>query len=360
MSLFLNFWFADSNSCSNRRCGHYASRYSSFPSSALVFLVALTSALTPCIPLQQFSQYLPPTWSKLSLSSHIVLAPVIVVAMPHTSHRKRKATQTKRQEIIDEDGWTRITSYARPSTTPTMTEYPLRPSDGAHHAPRDFPPSSVAPMPPQEGSTLDILRARFLKIQARWLDTTLCKNLEETLTHRILPTSPQISSSVLFGTGSFCGDAVHWVDRHESAYFQLAAFFTLADVIREVQGNAVMMYAQEPYYNELDKALLKSLEVVVVDEGKGFEILDDKAFAYSPAAERKVELRILERNPLVWLHRGFDHHDRDDEEEGNKAGKQLAWTFQQSHSHEQLPGLDVKNFPFHSSVLWFLSPEDSP
>jgi hypothetical protein len=274
--------------------------------------------------------------------------------MPHTSHRKKKGTQKRRQEILDEDGWTRVTSTAR---SPLLTS--AAQADGIHD-PRSAKgslllPHIVAPMPPAQGSTRESMLARYRKIEERWQETNLCKTLEHTLIHQILTGGQRISSCAVFGTGSFSGDALHWFDRHESAYFQLAAFKTVVGLVTQVQGAAVSAYAQEPQYNELDVALLESLDISTLESPHGFKLLHEQSFAYSPAAEPTVEAQILERNPQIWLHRSFGQLDRDDE--SNIVGK-TAETFQKNHSHEQLPALDIKHFPFHGSVIWWRIEDD--
>jgi hypothetical protein len=268
--------------------------------------------------------------------------------MPHTSHKKKKGAQNKRQEVLDENGWTQITTTARISGnaakvtqngTDKITEPP------PHHDLLTL----VKPMPPAQGTTLESMHAQFGKVEARWKDTELCKTLERVLTSKILPEVAErnITAGIVFGTGSFCGDAVHWIDRHQSAYFQLAAFKSVLDAVEKVQGEAVAAYAQEPHYNELDTTFLASLNITKVDHPRGFELLDVASFAYSPAAEPEVEAQIIDRDPQVWLHRSLTGTS--------------STLFAESYEHAQLPpALDLKNFPFHGSVIWWKRPGRTP
>ncbi|KIX94992.1 uncharacterized protein Z520_09302 [Fonsecaea multimorphosa CBS 102226] len=278
--------------------------------------------------------------------------------MPHTS-RKKKGHHSKRREIVDNDGWTRITSSSSTPLTieldPTKSE-PEQVPKGSTCAPSlamDLP-VLPPPMPAAKGSTLETMRAQFARIEARWRETDLCKKLEEMLRYKILTGGCNISYCAVFGTGSFCGDAVHWIDRHESAYFQLAAFQTVVKSIERMQGHVLQVYAQEPYYNELDALFLAGFNITKVDHPKGFELLDRDSFAYSPAAEAEVERQIISRAPQIWLHRSIDHSLEGDKSTSSETRDQ----FKMSHEHAVLPELDLKNFPFHGSVLWWRRNDD--
>ncbi len=206
------------------------------------------------------------------------------------------------------------------------------------------------PMLPATGSSLESMTTHFRKVNEIWLETELCKKLEDLLAETILSAVSTITNCVVFGTGSFCGDAVHWIDRHEVAYFQLAAFKTVVDTIERVQGRPVPAYAQEPHYNDLDAALLASLNVTQVDDPRGFELLDEHSFAYSPFAETTVKSLILARTPRIWLYRNFDPW-LEEWSEDETAGK--VNQFRDTWEHANLPHVDLKYLPFHETVIWW-------
>ncbi|OAP65661.1 hypothetical protein AYL99_01633 [Fonsecaea erecta] len=282
--------------------------------------------------------------------------------MPHTS-RKKKNIHSKRREIVDDDGWTRVTSNS--STPPTVElrnqtkgEWEQIPNGSAGvHTLVGGLRSLSSPMPPVKGSTLETMRAQFARIEERWLKTDLCRRLEQILRDRILTRGCRISNCAVFGTGSFCGDAVHWIDRHESAYFQLAAFRTVVQSIERMQGPVLQAYAQEPYYNDLDTCFLTSLNITKVDHPRGFEVLDGNSFAYSPAAEPEVESQITPRAPRIWLHRSFDYSGEGEKE--SDASSHTKALYQRSHEHAVLPESDLKNLPFHGSVIWWRKTDDT-
>ncbi|EXJ62281.1 hypothetical protein A1O7_02714 [Cladophialophora yegresii CBS 114405] len=281
--------------------------------------------------------------------------------MPPTSHRRKKHIPNKRTEILDDDGWTRITSTTtstgrRPSTTTTPND--LGSSSAAGHPPPSLSGSLPArdPMPARPGSSLSSMLAQFRGIESRWQATELCKTLVHVLEKEILTGDGRnidpISTCVMLGSGSFCGDAAHWIDRHDSAYFQLAAFRTVVHTVERVSGQRVCAYAQEPKYNDLDGELLDALNVTLVDHPRGFHLLDEHSVAYSPAAEREVEAAVIARKPRVWLHRSLDYLLQEEEEQGSQT-RSAAVQFAANHEHMKLPALDVKNFPFHGSVIWW-------
>ncbi|EXJ56238.1 uncharacterized protein A1O5_12694 [Cladophialophora psammophila CBS 110553] len=275
--------------------------------------------------------------------------------MPHTS-RKKKSLHSKRREILDDDGWTRITSgFSAPPTIQTPPTDSESEQDSNWTAGGDAtielsPPISL-PMSAAKGSTLETMRAQFAGLEARWQETNLCKMLEQTVTDKILTGKCKVSNCAVFGTGSFCGDAVHWIDRHESAYFQLAAFRTVVKAMERMQAHPLQAYAQEPYYNDLDSLFLASLNITKVDHPKAFELLDRNSFVYSPAAEQEIESQIMSRGPRIWLHRSFDHSLLGGQEA--KASFEAKTKFKQDHEHAEMPELALKNFPFHGSVMWW-------
>ncbi|KAJ9603964.1 hypothetical protein H2200_011486 [Cladophialophora chaetospira] len=277
-------------------------------------------------------------------------------AMPHTSHRNKKGKQNKRQEILDGDGWTRISSTGRLYKT---TSDPI--TNGVVHGLGEVTDTFMNRLPPirpmlaAKGSSLESMRAQYSKVEAIWLETELCRKLKQTLVERALTGADKISTCVLLGSGSFCGDAIHWMNRHEVAYFQLAALKTAVNTIETEQGRPVSAYAQEPYYNELDAELLASLDVTKVDHPRGFELLDECSFAYSPAAEIRIEQMVLARMPQIWLHRQFNPWLRPDTE----PSSELQDPFIKTHDYSDLPHAALRGFPFQNSVIWWKKHDDA-
>ncbi|KAI1622418.1 hypothetical protein EDD37DRAFT_473561 [Exophiala viscosa] len=290
--------------------------------------------------------------------------------MPHTSHKKRGLPK-KRQEVLDDEGWTRVTS----SHTTPRAPVPSTSADGSEIVftwTFDGPQvtktcgSAIRPMKPLPGTTLQSMQTQYTRIATRWLESEMYHSLKDILTRRIL-TSEKMTKCVLFGSGSLCGDELHWLDRHESAYYQLAAFKSVVDIIKQAQGERPRCYAQEPYYNTLDTDLLATLEITAVTHPQGFELLDTGSFAYSPAAELEVEYQIMSLSPRIWLHRSLDHLHTKSPSASDKFTKEesdlnlrMTEDFTTHHEHARLPDLPLKNFPFHGSVIWWPAEQQDP
>lgn len=202
------------------------------------------------------------------------------------------------------------------------------------------------------------MQEQYNKISTKWLESEMYQTLKDILTRRVLTEDNKITNCVIFGSGSLCGDAIQWLDRHESAYYQIAAFKGVIDIIEQVQGHRPRSYAQEPYYNDLDADLLAALGITAVTHPEGFKLLDSNSFAYSPAAELEVECQIMSLNPRIWLHRSLDHlqtaaaAEQATQEDSDLIVK-MTDHFKSHHESARLPDLPLKNFPFHGSVIWW-------
>ncbi|KIW20613.1 hypothetical protein PV08_01188 [Exophiala spinifera] len=219
-----------------------------------------------------------------------------------------------------------------------------------------------------------------------------------------------VNTCILFGSGSLSGDAVHWIDRRDSALYQVSAFLAAVDVITGLQGGVrPTCLAQEPGYNTVDVDVLKSLGVSVVVHPEAFEALaggngmtatktttttttkekndtsnpggadvenpsgadttagnSNNVMVYSPAAEMEVEYQILSSRPRIWLHRSLDHllltptgGDGNNGRGGfftpgeREVNSRLTLDFKRGHESTKLPEVEVRNFPFHDSVIWW-------
>jgi hypothetical protein len=281
--------------------------------------------------------------------------------MPHTSH-KRKGLPRKRQEVQDDEGWTRITSSntaPRASASNANTTGSEIVFTWCFNGKQVTKASGAAlrPMKPLRGTTVQSMQEQYDKISTKWLESEMHHSLQDILTRRVLTEDNKITNCVIFGSGSLCGDAIHWLDRHESAYYQIAAFKSAVDTIEQVQGYRPQSYAQEPYYNDLDADLLAALGITAVTHPEGFKLLDSNSFAYSPAAELEVEYQIMSLDPRIWLHRSLDHlHTAAAEQVAQEYSDlvlKMTEHFKSHHESARLPDLPLKNFPFHGSVIWW-------
>ena len=144
--------------------------------------------------------------------------------MPHTSHKK-KATPRKRQNVVDQDGWTRVTS--KPPILPHQysSEVDMRPLT------KEEVKDKWKPLAPAPDASLEELRGKYLTIEKAWKRTGSYKLLTKLLRAKLNQWGYHIDKCVLFGSGSFSGLREGWIDRSHVALFQLAVFISIVDFI---------------------------------------------------------------------------------------------------------------------------------
>jgi len=61
------------------------------------------------------------------------------------------------------------------------------------------------------------------------------------------------------------------------------------------------VYAQDPVFNTLDRQLLASLGIRVVQDPDAFALVDRQTFLYSPGAERSHLMKMLPSSPALFF-----------------------------------------------------------
>lgn len=157
--------------------------------------------------------------------------------MPHTSHKK-KSVRTKRQEVVGDDGWTRITSKKSPTMAGALPPsdktrddetYTVKTSGGETIT---FHSASVQEAP--KGLTESAILDRYTEIEKRWKGSESWKFVENTLQKRVISSNTRVDACVLFGSGTFTGLGQGWINRNHVAMYQLAAFKAVVDLIGEL------------------------------------------------------------------------------------------------------------------------------
>lgn len=277
--------------------------------------------------------------------------------MPHTS-RKRKSIPQKRKETVDEDGWTRIASHHDPQ------KYGTRPSDQTR-----IDPHRVA-----DGMTTEKLSERYDLIEKKWRASESCKRLIRAIGEAMQVNTLQVNSCLCFGTGSMSGLRHDWIQRHDVALYQIAAFKTAVDTIGNAQSRRPVAYAQEPAYNLLDESFLFSLQVVKVDSPSGWDLIDSSSFCYCPGAEQYVSIMAIKNDPgfymagpLPWLREKqvedadvLPSHSGEDWTPHMKGERlQMIDKFMDEHDVCTLPDLDAADYPFYDQVLYWRKSYDA-
>jgi hypothetical protein len=293
--------------------------------------------------------------------------------MPHTSRKKRSA-HAKRQEVVDEDGWTRVVTTAKKRDIDTLTAGYSR--EGYNGWPTEA----------SKDMTIGLLTSRFNARKQRWLlsasHAALCAALKRQLAPLVQNFSGEpcaaesqhssrfVSRTFLLGSGSFSSLHFGSTSRQYVSIFQLAVLVSLTEAIEAAQGEGlkVKMYAQEPMYNTLDKEFLKSLGIDFKPVSEGWAVLDqsDKdghVFVYAPGAEREVAVKVFAASPAFYLgndprlysegyawtrDRAADKHHRE-----LSSAISAVQKFVDSHESIRLPDFNLPNYPFHEQDLYY-------
>ena len=281
--------------------------------------------------------------------------------MPHSTRRKKRIEHSKRQEIADDDGWTRVVK-----TTPS-NRHSLTSDD--RHGRHDHDKSSNTQQPPlhlnltptqvPSDATLSSLQHRFTRLQSQWRASPSYAALATALKRQ---ETSSITTHLLLGSGTFCGYRSGWIGRHDVALLQVAVFVSILDLSTGKEGKGgPKAYAQEPLYNELDKEFLGTLGVEVLVDPKGFEVVEERTFVYAPGAEREIVRRVLKGKPECVLGSDLRLYLDDSSREGVEAEDAAAATgrmFMGEHDSVRLPDFDMANEPFREQYLYYPKPKE--
>ncbi|KAH8701733.1 hypothetical protein BGW36DRAFT_371434 [Talaromyces proteolyticus] len=261
--------------------------------------------------------------------------------MPHTSRRHRKPAPNhgKRIQITDDDGWVHVVNSAQTTTRPKKQPSRYITTDGSSddHTTSPFSSSSnpnassshqdkILPAEAPPRLTLSALRLKFDADLAAWQSSGTWQLLKESLV-RILSTvlnspngdSSKITNVVCIGLGSPSGLRDGWVDRRDVASFQLAALVSLIELLNEQQFLSSLyqekkeeldmkFVAQDPIFNTLDKQLLSSLGISVVNSPDGFTAVSANTLLFAPGAEKRHLEMLLPMDPVLVFGGPLEEH----------------------------------------------------
>ncbi|KAL3410181.1 SRR1-domain-containing protein [Aspergillus fumigatus] len=209
--------------------------------------------------------------------------------MPHT-RRPRKSDsriqQQKRLQVTDAEGWTHV-------TTNKNVRRALRPNQSADGGQSTTPLLMPAEAPSQ--LSLGDLQTQFNGYRERWEGSETWRVMADTLRRRFegtssisdpVPHATELENIVCIGLGSPSGFLRGgWVDRRSVSLYQLAALVGVMELINKYCPS-ITAYAQDPVFNQLDRLLLNSLGITVLEHPEGFAKVSSRSFLYCPGAER--------------------------------------------------------------------------
>jgi len=141
--------------------------------------------------------------------------------MPHTSRRKRN-TPTKRVEVTDDNGWTRVTTTNQERRRPTAIENSAILLQAQECGWKTTP---------EKGATVEKLKQDYKRVQTQWIESDSCKALVALMQDKVLPEDAEWDRCLIFGSGSFCGLRQGWILRKHTSMCQLAVLQTLQSTI---------------------------------------------------------------------------------------------------------------------------------
>ena len=150
--------------------------------------------------------------------------------MPHSSRAKKKLW-SKRQEILDPNGWTHVVK-----TAPKNISQDLKLGLSLLRNKPDIDGATCSPTEVPDGLTVEMAREKYASYLARWNNTRYCQDLQRDFKNIILPVNHlEITQCICLGLGSFFAKS-HFFSLFEGAavresFSQLLALVTMLDVL---------------------------------------------------------------------------------------------------------------------------------
>ncbi|KAI9045322.1 SRR1 family protein [Aspergillus affinis] len=202
--------------------------------------------------------------------------------MPHTSRKKPPHHQHKRLQVTDTSGWTHV------STSGKTARQVLRTT--THQQDDPTQPGSFVPAEAPSKLTAEDLRRQFEGYRQRWESSDACKVSEWVSERRV-------------GGSEKCVDvSACWVDERgglDECVLPPLPTPPLATISKGwvILPNVHMRANMDPVFNELDKSLLASLDITVLEHPHAFEKVTPATFLYCPGAEQAHLSQLLALNP---------------------------------------------------------------
>ncbi|PYI19501.1 hypothetical protein BO99DRAFT_402694 [Aspergillus violaceofuscus CBS 115571] len=271
--------------------------------------------------------------------------------MPHTSRKKKPSstTATKRTTITDATGWTHVTTTGNAHRAHRQQP---RPQNNAQQ-----PQEELQPAEAPKSLTLASLLTQYRAHRTKWAASTTATTLTATVRREFylgeqerepsaqqepaqqnqeqepparteqrpqpedqdpkpeqappsFTTTPtptrkpesqtRITNIICIGLGSPSGFLRGgWVDRRSVSLYQLNALMSVVECLSaDHPTTPLQIYAQDPVFNALDRQLLTSLGITVVEHPAGFERVNPNSLLFCPGAEKAHLEVLLARNPV--------------------------------------------------------------
>ncbi|KAL8717800.1 MAG: hypothetical protein Q9225_004997 [Loekoesia sp. 1 TL-2023] len=202
------------------------------------------------------------------------------------TRKKKPPPHPKRQEITDSEGWTHIRrSHKKTYLNNSFTS-----------------PKTLLPAEIPKGQTLLDLHASHAHYRKQWLSSPYHQTLQ-TLLQNDLPTSRRFQNTIdrciVLGLGSLSNG-------RRSSWWELVFLQTILDFLSLPSSSPIIsknpppdkqftIYIQDPVFNDLDSAFLKSLGYTVLSDPEAFDHITQSTFLFAPHLEVDVFVKALGR-----------------------------------------------------------------
>lgn len=197
------------------------------------------------------------------------------------TRRKKRPQQPKRIQITDSEGWTHISRSGKKVSInhASTTQQKLVPSE--------------AP----EGQTLLDLQDSHAYYRDQWLSSSCHEALQKLLQTDLpiaLHSRKCVDRCIILGLGSLSNG-------RRSSWWELVFFETVVDIlfssssaqVDKKHDDELQIYVQDPVFNELDTAFLKSLGYAVLSSPEGFKHVTPSTFLFAPHLEMPLYMEAL-------------------------------------------------------------------
>ncbi|KAL8843322.1 MAG: hypothetical protein Q9170_000180 [Blastenia crenularia] len=209
--------------------------------------------------------------------------------------RRKKPPRPKRRHITDSEGWTHI-------TTSNKTSY----LNNAVSSQRKILPAEAP-----NGQTLNDLQNSYIHYREQWRSSSCHQSTQHLLDNTVsasLRFRESMDRCVVLGLGSLSNG-------RRSSWWELVFLETVLDCLsppplseverKKPQDKQFKLYVQDPVFNDMDKAFLKSLGYTVLPDPEAFEWITPSTLLFAPHLEVDLYTRALDKakpRPAVRKH----------------------------------------------------------
>lgn len=152
--------------------------------------------------------------------------------------------------------------------------------------------------------SVDDIKANHAKVASKWHTsecyTKLCHVIKtNAMSHT------KITRAVCLGLGAFDPEDGSWVSQRRS-HIQLAAFLAIVEMLKEITGQTIECFYQEPRFAQPDKDFVESLGGKVIDSPGAYDMTDESTLVFGVHLYRDIWAAALKKSlPAIFVGTGW-------------------------------------------------------